>query len=212
METHLKDLYIYGAGGLGRETIQLIENEKKWNIKGFLDDNKQLMNKVIDNIKIIGTSEKAEELPDDSYIALCIANPSIKKSIVNKFKNFNWATLISPTIFRARNSEIGNGSIIYHNNIISVDTKIGKFVYINFNSIIPHDNIIGDYVSIMNSVTLSGAVHIGEGTLIGSNAVIIQGIKIGKNVIIGAGAVVVKDIPDNAVVVGNPGRILRYNK
>ena len=207
----MKDLYIYGAGGVGRETIQLIENEGKWNIKGFLDDSKELNKKIIDNIEVVGTSEMIRDLPENSYIALCIANPLIKKKIVDKHKNVNWATLISPSIFRARNSEIGNGSIIYHNNTISIDTKIGKFVYINFNSIIPHDNIIGDYVSIMNSVTLSGAVHVEEGTLIGSNAVIIQGIKIGKNVIIGAGAVVVKDVPDNAVIVGNPGRIIKYN-
>ena len=46
---------------------------------------------------------------------------------------------------------------------------------------------------------------------VGSNAVIIGGIRIGNIVKIGAGAVVVKDIPDDAVVVGNPARIIKYN-
>jgi acetyltransferase-like isoleucine patch superfamily enzyme len=41
---------------------------------------------------------------------------------------------------------------------------------------------------------------------------VIKGIKIGTWAIIGAGAVIINDIPDNAVVVGNPGRIIKYNK
>ena len=44
----------------------------------------------------------------------------------------------------------------------------------------------------------------------GANVVIIGDIKIGNNVIIGAGSVVLKDIPENAIVAGNPARILRY--
>jgi acetyltransferase-like isoleucine patch superfamily enzyme len=48
----------------------------------------------------------------------------------------------------------------------------------------------------------------GELSFIGISAIIIQGIKIGKNVTIGAGSVVIKDIPDNAVVVGNPGKVI----
>lgn len=52
---------------------------------------------------------------------------------------------------------------------------------------------IGDNVSVFSHVLIVGDVHIGN------------------NVTIGAGSVVVKDIPDNAVVVGNPARIIKYN-
>ena len=44
---------------------------------------------------------------------------------------------------------------------------------------------------------------------IGSNATIMP-IKIGKGAIIGAGAVVIHDVPSNAIIAGNPARILRY--
>lgn len=49
-----------------------------------------------------------------------------------------------------------------------------------------------------------------EGASIGANATILSGIVIGKKAMIGAGAVVTKDVPDNAVVVGNPARVVRY--
>ncbi len=48
-----------------------------------------------------------------------------------------------------------------------------------------------------------------KGASIGSNATILCGITIGENALIGAGAVVTKDVPSNAVVAGNPARIIK---
>lgn len=53
---------------------------------------------------------------------------------------------------------------------------------------------------------------VGERASIGTSATILGGIKIGKNAIIGAGSVVTKDVPDNAVAVGNPAKVIRYLK
>lgn len=49
-----------------------------------------------------------------------------------------------------------------------------------------------------------------NGASIGANATILPGICIGRNAMVGAGAVVTKDVPDNAIVVGNPARIKGY--
>ena len=45
----------------------------------------------------------------------------------------------------------------------------------------------------------------------GIGAVIIQGVKIGNWVTIGAGTIILNDVPDYAVIVGNPGKIIKYN-
>lgn len=54
-------------------------------------------------------------------------------------------------------------------------------------------------------------IRVKKGASIGSNATILAGVTIGENAMVGAGAVVTKDVPDDAVVVGNPARILRKN-
>ena len=51
-----------------------------------------------------------------------------------------------------------------------------------------------------------------DGASIGSNATILCGITIGKNALVGAGAVVVKDVPNNAIVAGNPAKVIKYIK
>ena len=54
--------------------------------------------------------------------------------------------------------------------------------------------------------------EIGDNVTIYPNSVIFGKIKIGNNVTIGAGSIVFKDIPDNAVVAGNPAKIIRYKQ
>lgn len=53
-------------------------------------------------------------------------------------------------------------------------------------------------------------VHIKKNVWIGVNATILSGVTIGENAIVGACSVVTKDVPDNAVVVGNPAKVIKY--
>ncbi|MBC2438088.1 serine acetyltransferase [Clostridium saccharobutylicum] len=92
---------------------------------------------------------------------------------------------------------IGSGLILYH----------------GFNSII-YAKSIGDNCTIYHNVTVGKTddiPRIGNNVTICAGAIIIGGISIGNNSIIGAGAVVTKDVPDNCIVVGNPGRIIKQN-
>lgn len=53
-------------------------------------------------------------------------------------------------------------------------------------------------------------ITIGNSVWIGGNSVVVMGVTIGNNVVIGAGSVVTHDIPDNAVAVGNPARVIKF--
>lgn len=53
-------------------------------------------------------------------------------------------------------------------------------------------------------------ITLGDNVWVGGNASILMGVTIGNNAVIGAGSVVTHDIPDNAVAVGNPARVVRY--
>ena len=53
-------------------------------------------------------------------------------------------------------------------------------------------------------------VNIGNDVWIGARVTILPGVKIGNGAIIGAGSVVTKDVPDFAIVGGNPARVIKY--
>lgn len=69
---------------------------------------------------------------------------------------------------------------------------------------------IGSNVTIGHMVMLHGCM-IGDGSLIGIGAIVLNGAKIGRNCLIGAGALITegKEIPDNSMVMGAPGKIVR---
>jgi sugar O-acyltransferase (sialic acid O-acetyltransferase NeuD family) len=100
------------------------------------------------------------------------------------------------------------GILVAANVTINPLVKIGKGVICNTSSSIDHECILGNYVHIAPSAVLCGNVTVGDNSFIGANTVIKQGISIGKNVIIGAGSVVVKNVPDNAIIAGNPAKPL----
>lgn len=125
--------------------------------------------------------------------------------------NHSFVTLISPKSYISESATIGEGTIILPFSVVHTKAIIGKHVILNSSSVIEHHCQIADYVHIAPNATLCGNVTVGEKTLIGANATVIQGINIGANCVIGAGTVVITDVPDNTVVVGNPGRIIKMN-
>lgn len=107
-----------------------------------------------------------------------------------------------------------------YNMQIPVNTCIGAGLKIvHFGGIVINDEaVIGKNVNISHQVTIgkklrgikSGCPIIGDNVYIAPGAKIIGKIKIGNNVAIGANSVVTKDIPDDAVVVGIPARVISY--
>lgn len=131
----------------------------------------------------------------------------IAERIVHRFTN-----TIHPSAVLSPVAILGTGNMILQGSIVQSLARLGNHVILNTGAQVDHDCIIGDFVHIAPRAVLCGRVEVGEGSLIGAGATIIPGTKIGAWVTIGAGTVVIDDIPDYAVVVGNPGKIIKYNK
>jgi acetyltransferase-like isoleucine patch superfamily enzyme len=131
-------------------------------------------------------------------------------------------------IFRSKHIEV------LYNTSVSCDSEIGKYTYIGGNVGISKTQI-GNYCSIANNVSIGNGEHlldnistsslfyenpyeiltkddclIGHDVWIGADSIIRRGVKIGNGAVIGANSFVNKDVPDFAIVVGNPAKIIRY--
>jgi sugar O-acyltransferase (sialic acid O-acetyltransferase NeuD family) len=142
---------------------------------------------------------------------IAIGDNQIRKK-VSKFTRHDYTNAIHSSAVISKRAVIGSGNMILHGTVIQAQTVIGNHVIVNTGAQIDHDCKIEDFVHIAPGVILCGTVEIGEGTFVGAGAVVIPGKKIGAWATVGAGAVVIGDIPDYAVAVGNPARIIKYNK
>jgi UDP-2-acetamido-3-amino-2,3-dideoxy-glucuronate N-acetyltransferase len=136
---------------------------------------------------------------------------------------------------------IGEGTSIHdHVNlfkcVIGKKCKIDAFVYVEEGVVIGDNCKIRPFVFIPTGVTIEDNVFIGPGVSftndkypkvegkwtmlhtvirlgasIGAKSVILPGISIGERALVGAGSVVTKDVPADAIVAGNPARIIGYN-
>jgi sugar O-acyltransferase (sialic acid O-acetyltransferase NeuD family) len=199
-------MYLFGASGHCKVIIDIIQKSNLEVIENIIDDNP--VKDKINNILIIKT-------PNDNFfegksLIISIGNNEIRKKISRRI-SANYLVAIHPNSILASNVSVAEGSVIMAGAIINADVVIGKHSIINSGAVIEHDCILGDFVHISPGVCLAGNVKVGEGTQIGIGAIIIQGVKIGKWAIVGAGAVIIRDVPDYAVVVGNPGKIIKYN-
>lgn len=122
-----------------------------------------------------------------------------------------------------KNASLGTNCILGQNVNIGPNVKIGNFCKIQNNVSVYEGVELEDYVFCGPSMVFTNIMNprckypqaeshlykktlIKEGTSIGANATIVCGTTLGRHSFIGAGAVVTKDVPDYAMIVGNPGR------
>lgn len=109
--------------------------------------------------------------------------------------------ILGERVFIGRNSvlDISGRLVIGARSLIAP----GCFITDHNHGISPEHRIVDQGVQ-------TRTVEIGADAWIGANASILPGVRIGDGAVIGAGAVVTRDVPDNAVAVGVPARVIRY--
>lgn len=125
-----------------------------------------------------------------------------------------YPTWLCPLIHRIRGVKIKDVFNVYIAPNVVIDSifpeliTIEEDVYITRGvKIISHFNPTASIQRIWHKETIKDEVRIKKGAFIGVNSIILPGVTIGECSIIGAGAVVTKEVPDYAVVSGNPAEI-----
>ena len=211
-------MLIIGAGGLASEIYDLLSIERNSSNYRFYISNKECINNTsyFDKGLILASEEEVKEYFKKYSGNFIIAFGDIKKKkeLTEKLISFGGelTNLFSKfSSISTSNFSCGEGNIILRGSIISPHVTIGNCNLIYYNCNITHEVEIGSFNQISPGVTLLGRCTIGNETFIGANTVILPDKQIGDNCLIGAGTVITKNIPNNSVVYGNPGKIIRSN-
>jgi len=210
-------LGIYGAGGLGREILDLAKEinaqEKKWEKIIFINDFKQ--EHVINDTEVLTFSEfKMNHSADNAKVVIGVGEPKVRQTLREKVlaSGYGLQSLIHPTAFVGSETQIGDGTIVQYGSFVSCNVTISVNVLLQPNSSVGHDTIIGCDTVVSPYVAISGGCMIGERVYIGISVPVKEKISIGSGSIIGAGSAVLRDIPENVIALGNPARAMKNNE
>lgn len=216
----MKNLYIIGAGGFGREVAWLVERINNiapvWELQGFLDDNPEKQGTTEGRYRVVSGCDFLRHLKEETWVVCAVGASAVRRHIIEKIqqydnRNVKFAVLIDPSVLISSSVSVGEGSVICAGTILTVDITVGKHVIINLDCTVGHDAEIEDFVTICPSVNVSGCAVVEQGAELGTGAQIIQGKKIGKETILGAGAVVVRNLPDRCTAIGVPAKPVKFH-
>jgi sugar O-acyltransferase (sialic acid O-acetyltransferase NeuD family) len=207
-------LLIVGAGGLARETAAAVhainEHKRTFRLLGFLDDNPALHGTVRDGVTILGGSSMVDDSPEVAVV-VCVASPRdqlVRARVVERLglPSHRYATLIHPSASVGAGCQVGPGSILLAQTVLTADVTVGEHVAVMPQTVLTHDDVIERYATLASGVRLGGTVRLGEGCYIGAGALVREGLTIGAGALIGMGSTVLHDVPAGEVWIGSPAR------
>lgn len=207
-------IVIVGAGGFGREVLDVIEaiNAAGGNLefRGFIDDgpvDEELLARR--GARLLGTGEALREM--DVLYVIAIGSGTARRSVAERLVGGASApvALAHPAATVGGDNRIGPGCILTAGCRVTTNITLGWHVQLHVNCTVGHDSTIGDFVSVFPGATVGGNVTIGRGATIGTGANVLPGVTIGEGAFVGAGAVVTRDVEPGQTVVGSPARPVR---
>ena len=209
----MKFWYIYGAGGLGAETMNILTHAQK--SYGFNNIQPAFLVDKPTETKILGYPVFSfEETKPGSSVTIAVGEPEIRYQLRKKAQQtgLNLASIISPSAFISPQADISDGVIIAPFCSIQARARVGENVAVNTATIIGHDVVVDADAALSSMVNLGGSTQVGSRSYIGMGAMVKEGLSIGHSTIVGMGSVVYTDVPDEVICVGNPARVSRRNK
>lgn len=205
----IRKLYICGAGGMGREVLELARTvnaiERSWDWMGFVEK----VGIGSAGLSVAGTDELLLKASVTTDVVLGIADPKIKRALVARLmKNphLRFPSLVHPQAYISPRAHLGQGAVVQWGCWISTGVDLADFSFLNVACRIGHDVSIAKYTSLMANVDLGGHVQVGEGCYFGTKSTVVPGVHIGRDVRIGAASLVVGNVADGLTVMGNPAR------
>lgn len=213
----MKDIAIYGAGGLGREVACLIRiinsNNPQWNIIGFFDDGKSIGDDVPGFGSILGGINELNNWQSNINVVLCFGSPRTLQTICTRITNplVAYPNIIAPDfgIADPDTFSIGRGNIITTHCNVSTNIHIGDFNLFNGSIAFGHDVSVGNYNVFMPGTRISGSVTIGSRCLFGAGSFVKQELIIPDGITLSPLSPLLTKPKADSLYMGNPAKLIK---
>ena len=206
-------LVIIGAGGHGRELLDIVEAINAvcptFDFVGFLDDGPGPWARVERRgASVLGPVDRLAHI--DAEYAIGIGSPEVRRRFdeLAAGSGCEATTLIHPQATVASDLLAAPGLVMAAGSRITTNVTVGRHVHLNLNATLSHDCEVGSYSLLNPGAHVNGEVVLGESVVVGSGAFVREGSRVGAGTVIGAGAVVITDLPPDSTAVGVPAKVI----
>jgi sugar O-acyltransferase (sialic acid O-acetyltransferase NeuD family) len=212
-----KPLLLVGAGGLARETLELVRAINRvtptWPVIGLLDDDPGLHGSRIHGVRVVGSCDAVHDHPEASVV-VCVASPDEpmrRLDLVSRLRlrADRYTTLVHPAAVIPDSASIGPGCIVHAGSVFTADVRLDAHVVVMPAVVLTHDDVVGPGVTFGAGARVAGGVVIERGAYVGSGALLRENVVVGAGAVVGMGAVVTGPVPAGEVWVGVPARQCR---
>ncbi|MGE3180244.1 MAG: acetyltransferase [Phycisphaerae bacterium] len=207
-------IIIIGAGGHGRVVLDILLQQRRNHVVGFLDSNPAIRGRRIDGIPVYGALDDlprfAAELECDGVI-VAIGDNGVRRGFARTImqSGIELVNAIHPSANLASNVTVGKNVVIAAGVVVCANCQIGDSTILNTGCIVDHQTMVGEGCHVCPGVRIAGRVRVEPGAFLGIGATVVPNVSIGCEAIVGAGAVVLEDVPALATVVGVPARTVQ---
>ncbi|VEN74494.1 Acetyltransferase [Candidatus Desulfarcum epimagneticum] len=170
------EIILIGGGGHCKSCIDVIEQDGGFSIAGIVDLPENIEKKVLGYPVIACDDELASLRKRYNHFAVTVGyirSPDLRFNLYQRVKELNASlpVIISPHAYVSRHSQIGEGTMVFHNAVVNAGAKIGVNNIINSCCLIEHDAVVGDHCHISTGAIVNGGTQIGDKAFCGSGSV-----------------------------------------
>jgi acetyltransferase EpsM len=198
----LRSVILIGAGGHGKSVLSILR-AMGIEVTAIFDDDPTTWGKAVLGVPVRGST--ADLKPDcTTPVVLGIGDNLVRKRVVERFPDVEWATVVYPGAYVASTAQIGRGSVVFPFAVVAAEAGLGSHVIVSSHCTMGHDTRLGDYAQAAPGVQVAGGSTVGEGVLLAIGSVVCPGVTIGEWATLAAGAVAVYDVPPRCTAYGVP--------
>ncbi|MBP5790688.1 MAG: acetyltransferase [Kiritimatiellae bacterium] len=197
----MRDLFIVGAGGFGREAIWTVERinslsqQPAWRILGYADnDPKWKKGQNFEGYPILGTLDEADRDYPGASVFIALGNNKKRAEAYKRLRGHDFPAIIDPKAQISPTTEFKHGNFIGAGAVIQVGSELGKFDIVGSNAVIGHDAVLGDFVNMGPGTVIAGGSKVGNGVSFYANSATMPRVTIGDGATISAGTGVKSDL------------------
>jgi sugar O-acyltransferase (sialic acid O-acetyltransferase NeuD family) len=203
-----RPLVIIGAGGHGRELLDILETvpaDERPELLGFLSDF------PVDDTavwrrghEVLGSVDALVDL-DADYV-LAVGDAAARRSIDAGLQSLGrtMVSLVHPCARCEPGAVAGPGLVMAAGAHLGSGAVVGRGVHLNTNAVVRGRARLGDHVTVSPGAVVEPGAVVASGVFIGAGALIATGAAVGEEATVGAGAVVVVEVLPHGVAIGSP--------